>query len=205
MSKKEPELNNIFDLKPRLTFGMELAASFALTYYVMMFLYYVLAAVFYRYSIDFYYLGKQSVYQNKYIDILVLGAGLLLSSILVLSLILILCKKTYWKAVFVITSLILIVYQLFTTSFHPWLKYAIEVLMVLVITPIRIKKIRKVVVNADNDHDTDNDDDDDSDTDNDQIVDESSCPEVTCPESSNQSNDDDSDTDNDKDHDNEKS
>jgi len=165
MSKKETELNDIFDLKPRLTFGMELAASFALTYYVLMFLYYVLAAVFYRYSIDFYYLGRQSVYQNKYIDILVLGAGLLLSTILVLSLILILCKKTYWKAVFVITSLILIVYQLFTTSFHPWMKYAIEVLMVLVITPIRIKKIRKTRIEN---NDTNNDTDHDNDTDNDQ-------------------------------------
>lgn len=165
MSKKETELNDIFDLKPRLTFGMELAASFALTYYALMFLYYVLAAVFYRYSIDFYYLGRQSVYQNKYIDILVLGAGLLLSTILVLSLILILCKKTYWKAVFVITSLILIVYQLFTTSFHPWMKYAIEVLMVLVITPIRIKKIRKIRIEN---NDTNNDTDHDNDTDNDQ-------------------------------------
>lgn len=165
MSKKETELNDIFDLKPRLTFGMELAASFALTYYALMFLYYVLAAVFYRYSIDFYYLGRQSVYQNKYIDILVPGAGLLLSTILVLSLILILCKKTYWKAVFVITSLILIVYQLFTTSFHPWMKYAIEVLMVLVITPIRIKKIRKIrIENNDTNNDTDNDQDSDHDT-----------------------------------------
>lgn len=165
MSKKETELNDIFDLKPRLTFGMELAASFALTYYALMFLYYVLAAVFYRYSIDFYYLGRQSVYQNKYIDILVLSAGLLLSTILVLSLILILCKKTYWKAVFVIASLILIVYQLFTTSFHPWMKYAIEVLMVLVITPIRIKKIRKIRIEN---NDTNNDTDHNNDTDNDQ-------------------------------------
>jgi len=144
MSKKEPELNDFFDLKPRLTFGMKLAASFALTYYAMMFIYYVLAVVFYRYSIDFYYLGKQSVYQNKYIDIIVLVTGLLLSTILVLSLILILCKKTYGKAIFVIASLIIIVYQLFTTSFHPWLKYAIEILMMFVITPIRTKKIIKI-------------------------------------------------------------
>jgi len=145
MSKKKnkPELEEIFYLKPKLTLAMKLAASFALTYYTMMLAYYVLATVFYRYSIDFYYLGRQSVYQNKYIDIIVLVSGLLLSTILVLSLILILCKKTYWKAVFVIMSFFLIVYQLITTSIHPWMKYALEILLVLVITPIRIKKIMK--------------------------------------------------------------
>lgn len=140
MSKKKSDLNDFIYLKPKLTFAMKLAASFALTYYVMMFIYYVIAVVFYRYSIDFYYLGKQSVYQNLYIDITVLAVGLTLSLLLVVSLILILCKKTYGKAIFVIASLILIVYQLITTSFHPWMKYALEVLMILVITPIRIKK-----------------------------------------------------------------
>lgn len=145
MSKKKskPELDEIFYLKPKLTLAMKLAASFALTYYTLMLAYYVLATVFYRYSIDFYYLGRQSVYQNKYIDIIVIAIGLLFSTILALSLILILCKKTYWKAVFVIMSFFLIVYQLITTSIHPWMKYALEILMVLVITPIRIKKIMK--------------------------------------------------------------
>lgn len=190
MSKKKSDLNDFFYLKPKLTLAMKLAASFALTYYVIMFLYYILAVVFYRYSIDFYYLGKQSVYQNQHIDVIVLVSGLVLSLIMVVSLILILCKKTYGKAIFVIASFILIVYQLFTTSFHPWMKYAIEVLMVLVITPIRIKKIRKVVVNDDDEHDNDNDSDNDNDNDKDQIVDDSTSPEVTCPESNNQSNDD---------------
>lgn len=154
MSKKKnkPELKEIFYLKPKLTLAMKLAASFALTYYTMMFVYYVLATVFYRYSIDFYYLGRQSVYQNKYIDIIVLASGLLLSTLLVLSLILILCKKTYWKAVFVIMSFILIVYQLITTSIHPWMKYALEILLILVITPIRIKKIMKTEPQKENDN-----------------------------------------------------
>ena len=149
MSKKKSDLNDFFYLKPKLTFAMKLAASFALTYYVMMFLYYILAVVFYRYSIDFYYLGKQSVYQNQYIDVIVLVSGLVLSLIMVVSLILILCKKTYGKAIFVVTTLILVVYQLITTSFHPWLKYALEILMMLVTTPIHTKKIMGKIPPAD--------------------------------------------------------
>lgn len=152
MSKKKSELNDFFDLKPQLTFAMKLAASFALTYYIIMLTYYVTALVFYRYSIDFYYLGKQSVYQNQYIDILVLAIGLVLALLLVTSLILLLCKKTYGKAIFVVASIFLIVYQLITTSFHPWLKYAIEVLMVLVITPLRIKKLNLMTKAAETDN-----------------------------------------------------
>ncbi len=146
MNNKKPELEEFFYLKPKLTFAMKLAASFALTYYAIMLAYHIVALVFYRYSIDFFYLGKQSIYQNQYIDIAALAGGLLLSLILVTSLILILCKKTSGKAIFVVVSFILIIYQLITTSIHPWMKYALEILMVLVITPIRIKKLKKMPI-----------------------------------------------------------
>ena len=39
-----------------------------------------------------------------------------------------------------LASIILIAFQLVTTGFVPWMKYALEVLMVLIIAPIRVKK-----------------------------------------------------------------
>ena len=37
-------------------------------------------------------------------------------------------------------SILLIIFQFVTTGFVPWMKYALETLMVLFIAPIRVKK-----------------------------------------------------------------
>ena len=36
-------------------------------------------------------------------------------------------------------SILLIGFQLYTSGIHPWIKYALEVLMMLIITPVRMK------------------------------------------------------------------
>ncbi len=137
---RQPKTGKIFDLKPELTLAMKLAATFAITYYGLLFLYEVLTVVLYHYSIDSYYLGNGEVLENRFKDFLYLIVELVLSSILVFSLIQIFRKKTNGKALFVAGSILLILFQLFTTGIHPWVKYALEVLMLLIITPIRMKK-----------------------------------------------------------------
>ena len=132
--------SKIFDLKPELTLAMKLAATFAITYYGLFFLYAVLTLVFYHYSIDSYYLGNVEVLENQYKDFGYLIIDFLLSGLLVFSLIQIFRKKTHGKAIFVGASILLIAFQLITTGIHPWVKYALEVLMVLIIAPIKIKK-----------------------------------------------------------------
>ena len=37
-------------------------------------------------------------------------------------------------------SIFLIIFQLLVTGFVPWMKYALEALLVLIIAPIRVKK-----------------------------------------------------------------
>ena len=64
----------------------------------------------------------------------------MLSAILVFSLIQIFRKKNHGKALFVGASLVLIIFQLLVTGLVPWVKYALEVLLVLIIAPIRVKK-----------------------------------------------------------------
>lgn len=132
--------SKIFDLKPELTLAMKLAATFAITYYGLFFLYEVLTLVLYHYTIDSYYLGNGEVLENRYKDFTFLILELILSGLLVFSLIQIFRKKIHGKAIFVIASILLIGFQLFTTGMHPWVKYALEVLMVLIIAPIKTKK-----------------------------------------------------------------
>ena len=132
--------SKIFNLKPQLTLAMKLAATFAITYYGMLFLYEVFTLVMYHYSLDSYYLGNGEKLENQYKDFGYLIIEFLLSGLLVFSLIQIFRKKTHGKAIFVGASILLIAFQLITSGIHPWVKYALEVLMVLIIAPIKIKK-----------------------------------------------------------------
>ena len=137
---QERKESKIFDLKPELTLAMKLAATFAITYYGLLFVYEVLTLVLYHYSIDSYYLGNGEVLENRSKDFLYLIIELVLSGLLVFSLILIFKKKLKGKAFFVGFSILLITFQLYTSGIHPWVKYALEVMMVLLIAPIRMKK-----------------------------------------------------------------
>ena len=137
--------SKIFDLKPELTLAMKLAATFAITYYGMLFIYEISTLVLYHYSIDSYYFNEATV-ESRNKDFLFLIVEFVLSGLLVFSLIQIFRKKVYGKAIFVSASILLIAFQLWTTGIHPWLKYALEVLMVLIIAPIKIKKKRKMDV-----------------------------------------------------------
>ena len=130
----------IFDLKPELTLAMKLAATFAITYYGMLFLFQVLTLVFYHYSLDSYYLGSEGAAENESRNFVFLVIELVLSGLLVFSLIQIFRKKVYGKAIFVGITIILILFQLWTTGVHPWVKYALEVLTVLLIAPVKVKK-----------------------------------------------------------------
>ena len=143
MAKQQIE-SKIFDLKPELTLAMKLAATFAITYYGLLFLYEVLTLVLYHYSIDSYYLGNNEVLDYKSKDFMFLLIEFLLSGLMVFSLILIFRKKVKGKAFFVGFSILLIGFQLYTSGVHPWLKYALEALLVLIIAPVRMKKKVKI-------------------------------------------------------------
>ena len=135
----KPRESKIFDLKPKLTTAMKLAASFAITYYGLLLIFEVVTVVFRRYYFDTYYFyqGEMSLGSREF---LVQIIQLALSIILVFSLIQIFRKKVYGKALFVGFSILLIVFQFFTTGLVPLMKYALEVLLVLIIAPIRVKK-----------------------------------------------------------------
>ena len=91
-------------------------------------------------------MGNGEVLENQSKDFVYLIIEFVLSGLLVFSLIQIFRKKVNGKAFFVGFSILLIAFQFYTSGIHPWVKYALEVLMVLIIAPVRMKskKNRKV-------------------------------------------------------------
>ena len=129
----------IFDLKPQMTTSMKLAASFAITYYGLLLIFEVITVIFRRYYIDSYYFNQGDAGEGSS-EFVIQIIQLALSLILVFGLIQIFRKKNHGKALFVSASLILMIFQLLVTGFVPWMKYALEALLILIITPIRVKK-----------------------------------------------------------------
>ena len=139
----EQREGKILNLKPELTTAMKLAASFAITYYGLLLIFEVITIVFRRYYFDsYYYNGSQASGGTS--EFIIQIIQLAFSVILVFSLIQIFRKKRNGKALFVGASLLLIILQLITTGLVPWMKYALEILIILVIAPIRVKKKLKI-------------------------------------------------------------
>ena len=138
MSRKSTE-GKIFNLKPELTLAMKLAATFAITYYGLLLVFEIVTLVYRRYYFDTYYFnqGEMALSSREFVVQMI---QLALSFLLVFSLIQIFRKKSYGKAFFVSASILLIVFQFIVTGLVPWLKYALEALMVLIIAPLRVKK-----------------------------------------------------------------
>ena len=139
MSKKKPSEGKIFNLKPQMTLAMKLAATFAITYYGLLLIFEIVAMVFSRYYFDTYYFNQGEMDLGSW-EFVVQVIQLALSITLVSSLILIFTKRAYGKAIFVSASILLMAFQVIVTGLVPWLKYALEILMVLIIAPLRVKK-----------------------------------------------------------------
>ena len=139
----EQNEGKIFDLKPQMTTSMKLAASFAITYYGLLLIFEVITIIFRRYYIDSYYFNQGETGEGSS-EFVIQIIQLALSVILVFSLIQIFRKKNHGKALFVGASLFLIIFQLLVTGFVPWMKYALEALLVLIIAPIRVKKRTRI-------------------------------------------------------------
>lgn len=129
----------IFDLKPEMTLAMKLAATFAITYYGLLLIFEVLVVVFRRYYFDSVYINQEELSLNSR-DFIYQIVQLTLSIILVFSLTQIFRKKVNGKLIFVGATLTLIVFQFLATGPIPLLKYILELLMLLFIAPLRMKK-----------------------------------------------------------------
>lgn len=133
MRKKKQNITDIFVKGRKLTLGIKLVSTFAVTYYSV---YFVLLTVF-----GYYY---RSVYDPAYsgetlFQTMLMSAVLwLIVGMLVVSLILLLRRKRYGKFLFMIFTMILIGYQLITAENHIWFIYFLELMMALVMAPLKV-------------------------------------------------------------------
>lgn len=137
MAKIKQEISNIFTERKHLTLGVKLVTTFAITYYSLFFLFLTILGIFYESIFDPYYSDPLINGQKGYVFYLFVFLWLNVGMIVV-SLILLFRKNRYAKLLFMIFTIVLIVYQLVTTSNYVWISYILELIMLIVIAPLKV-------------------------------------------------------------------
>lgn len=148
MMDKKQELPDIFIRGRKLTLGVKLVGTFAITFYSLYFLLLTVFGFFYRSVYDPAY-SEETLFKTILMSVVL---WFIVGSIVV-SLILLFRRKRYGKYMFMIFTIILLVYQIVTSADHVWLIYILEVLMVIVMAPLKVfvtinKKIKEEVADA---------------------------------------------------------
>ena len=144
MDKKQ-ELPDIFIRGRKLTLGVKLVGTFAITFYSLYFLLLTVFGFFYRSVYDPAY-SEETLFKTILMSVVLW----FIVGTIVVSLILLFRRKRYGKYMFMIFTIILLVYQIVTSADHVWLIYILEVLMVIVMAPLKVfvtinKKIKEEV------------------------------------------------------------
>ena len=133
MAKKKQDITDIFVKHRKLTLGVKIVSTFAFTYYLLYFILLTVFGVYYRNVYDPAYFGEtwfQTILSSVILWIIV--------GMLVVSLILLFRRRRYGKFLFMIFTVILLVYQFVTAENHIWAIYFIDLMMVLVMAPLKV-------------------------------------------------------------------
>jgi hypothetical protein len=133
MMDKKQELPDIFIRGRKLTLGVKLVGTFAITFYSLYFLLLTVFGFFYRSVYDPAY-SEETLFKTMFMSAVLW----FIVGMVVVSLIFLFRRKRYGKYMFMIFTIILLVYQLFTSNDHVWLIYFLEVMMVIVMAPLKV-------------------------------------------------------------------
>ncbi|MBR5604763.1 MAG: hypothetical protein IKW51_11315 [Bacteroidales bacterium] len=133
MRTKKQDITDIFLKRRKLTLGMKLVGTFAFTYYLLYFLLLTVFGIYYRNVYDPAYSGE-TLFQT------VLTSAILwfIVGVIVVSLVLLFRRRRYGKFLFMIFTVILLIYQFVTAENHIWTIYFIELMMVLIMAPLKV-------------------------------------------------------------------
>lgn len=132
------EIPSIFKERKHVTLGMKLVCTFAITYYILYFAF-----------MTYFVFNFNSVYDKSYFDgelneivmtyfYELFIARWVLQALIITSLFLIFFKKRWGKFLFMIFTILLVAIQYQTVYPPAWLIYIIEVLILLLIAPLRV-------------------------------------------------------------------
>lgn len=133
MRKKKQDITDIFVKGRKLTLGIKLVGTFAITYYSIYFVLLTIFGVYYRSVYDPAYYAEP-LFQTMVSSAILWG----IVGMLVVSLILLFRRRRYGKFMFMIFTVILLVYQFITAEGHIWAIYFIELVMVFVMAPLKV-------------------------------------------------------------------
>lgn len=133
MERKRQNINDIFIRGRKLTLGVKLVGAFAITYYSLYFLLLSIFGIFYRNVYDPEYSGE-TLFQSMLMSAILW----FIVGMLVVSLILLFRRKRYGKFLFMIFTIILLTYQLITAEDHIWAIYFLELMMLLIMAPLKV-------------------------------------------------------------------
>lgn len=150
MRKKKQDITDIFVKHRKLTLSVKLVGTFAFTYYLLYFLLLTVFGFYYRSVYDPAYSGE-TLFQS----ILMSAILWFIVGMLVVSLILLFRRRRYGKFLFMIFTVVLLVYQIVTAENHIWPIYFLELMMALVMAPLKVfvtinKKIMEEVTDISN-------------------------------------------------------
>ena len=133
MERKRQNINDIFIRGRKLTLGVKLVGAFPITYYSLYFLLLTIFGIFYRNVYDPEYSGE-TLFQSMLMSAILW----FIVGMLVVSLILLFRRKRYGKFLFMIFTIILLTYQLITAEDHIWAIYFLELMMLLIMAPLKV-------------------------------------------------------------------
>lgn len=132
------DLPNLFKERKHVTLGMKLVCTFAITYYI---LYFGLMTYFvfnFNSVYDKVYFGDElnDMVMDNYYELFI--ARWVLQALIITSLFLIFFKKRWGKFLFMIFTILLVAIQYQTIYPPAWLIYILELLILLIIAPLRV-------------------------------------------------------------------
>ena len=133
MAKKKQDITDIFVKHRKLTLGVKLVSTFAFTYYLIYFILLTVFGIYYRNVYDPAYSGD-TLFRTM------LSSAILwaIVGMMVVSLVLLFRRRRYGKFLFMIFTIILLIYQFITAENHIWAIYFIEIMIVLVMAPLKV-------------------------------------------------------------------
>ena len=133
MKKKKQNITDIFVRGRKLTLGIKLVGTFAFTYYLLYFVLLTVFGIYYRSVYNPAYSGE-TLFQTMLMSAILW----FIVGMLVVSLILLFRRRRYGKFLFMIFTVILLIYQFVTAENHVWAIYFLELMIVLVIAPLKV-------------------------------------------------------------------
>lgn len=132
------EKKSIFKERKHITLGMKLVCAFAITYYIVFFVFMTYVWIRYNTVFDEGYIDENlnEVVASNHYTLFVVEWALLAA--IVVSLFMVFFKKRLGKFLFMIFTILLVVCQFYTTFPPAWEVYILEILIVLIIAPLRV-------------------------------------------------------------------